>query len=152
MKRRVRSHPWTTQNSLSPPKKTQIDRARTRAVRESNCTSVTRTGQTTPPTVCCWDSTHYLHALARCVLYDDCCVNFGSALRLALDVVIRTSCPILIFQAPDCLKLDYKCFCSPGSHKMKAPRLRVYPVPREDTHTLWGIFIFPRKRICGTKK
>ena len=38
------------------------------------------------------------------------------ALRLALDVVIRTSCPIVspqlrirrIFQAPDCLKLDYK--------------------------------------------
>ena len=22
--------------------------------------------------------THYVHALARCVLYDDCCVNFGS--------------------------------------------------------------------------
>ena len=32
-------------------------------------------GQTTAPTVCCWDS---VHALARCVLYDDCCVNFGS--------------------------------------------------------------------------
>ena len=40
-------------------------------------------------------------------------------MRLALDVVIRTSCPILIlvspqlrirriFQAPNCLKLDYK--------------------------------------------
>ena len=44
--------------------------------------------------------------------------------------------------------------CSPGSHKMKAPRLRVYPVPltaREDTHTLWGIFIFPRKRIVANE-
>ena len=29
------------------------DRARTRAVRESNYTSVTSTGQRTPPTVCC---------------------------------------------------------------------------------------------------
>ena len=37
-------------------KKTQIERARIRAIRESNCTSVTRTGQRTPPTVCCWTS------------------------------------------------------------------------------------------------
>ena len=37
------------------PKK-QIERARIRAIHESNCTSVTRTCQRTPPTVCCWTS------------------------------------------------------------------------------------------------
>ena len=40
--------------------------------------------------------------------------------------------------------------CSPEAVHFKAPRLRLYPVPltaREDTHTLWGIFIFSRKRI-----
>ena len=85
-----------------------------RAVRESNCTSVTRTGQTTPPTVCCWDSAspHTLRWLAvYCMMIVLEARQF--ALRLALDVVIRTSCPILsrirrIFQAPGCLKLDYK--------------------------------------------
>ena len=41
---------------LLDTKKTQIERARIRAIRESNCTSVTRTGQRTPPTVCCWTS------------------------------------------------------------------------------------------------
>ena len=42
--------------TLLDTKKTQIERARIRAIRESNCTSVTRTGQRTPPTVCCWTS------------------------------------------------------------------------------------------------
>ena len=46
-------------------KKYQIDRARIRAIRESNCTSVTRTGQRTPPTVCCWDSASP-HTLRSC--------------------------------------------------------------------------------------
>ena len=41
---------------LLDTKKTQIERARIRAICESNCTSVTRTGQRTPPTVCCWTS------------------------------------------------------------------------------------------------
>ena len=49
---------------------TQIDRA-SRIARRSH----TRVKQHP----CCWDlHTHYVHALARCVLYDDCCVNFGS--------------------------------------------------------------------------
>ena len=72
VKRRVRSHPWTTQNSLSPPKKTQIDRAHTRAVRGVK----QRPLQSAVGTLLL--HTHYVHALARCVLYDDCCVNFGS--------------------------------------------------------------------------
>ena len=38
---------------LLDTKKTQIERARIRAIRES---SVTRTGQRTPHTVCCWTS------------------------------------------------------------------------------------------------
>ena len=39
---------------LEPPKNTR-----------SNCTSVTRTGQRTPPTVCCWDSASP-HTLRSC--------------------------------------------------------------------------------------
>ena len=38
---------------------------RIRAIRGSNCTSVTRTGQRTPPTVCCWDSASP-HTLRSC--------------------------------------------------------------------------------------
>ena len=34
----------------------ELNVAWSRAIRESNCTSVKRTGQRTPPTVCCWTS------------------------------------------------------------------------------------------------
>ena len=61
---------------------------------------------------------YILHVL----ITNDCCVNFGSqtiCTTPSARIVIRTSCPILIlvspqlriqriFQAPDCLKLDYK--------------------------------------------
>ena len=92
-------------------------------VRESNCTSVTRTGQTTPPTVC--SAFLHTHALARCVLYDDCCVNFGSQTICTTPssrccdkdflsnthIGQPTAQNTRIFQAPDCLKLDYKYVC-----------------------------------------
>ena len=53
-------------------KKNQIDRARTWAVRGVK----QRPLQSAVGTLLL--HTHYVHALARCVLYDDCCVNFGS--------------------------------------------------------------------------
>ena len=57
-------------------KKYLIDRARIRAIRESSCTSVTRTCQRTPPKVCCWNSASP-HTLRSC---------FGSlSLKLARD-------------------------------------------------------------------
>ena len=81
MKRRVRSHPWTTQNSLSPPKKTRstvpvLGPYASRIARRSHARVKQCPLQSAVGTLLL--HTHYVHALARCVLYDDCCVNFGS--------------------------------------------------------------------------
>ena len=78
MKRRVRSHPWTTQNSLPPPTKNRstvpvLGPYASRIARRSHARVKQRPLQSAVGT-----HTHYVHALARCVLYDDCCVNFGS--------------------------------------------------------------------------
>ena len=52
------------------------------------------------------------------------------------------------------MSLTVNAICSPEAVHFKAPRLWLYPVPltaREDTHTLWGILIFSRKRIVANE-
>ena len=79
-----------------------------------------------------------------------------TTLLLAVDKVnkVQPYTVMCVIHLIDCLENSAMEHCSPEAVHFKAPRLRLYPVPltaREDTHTLWGIFIFPRKRIVANE-